>query len=198
MKRKILVNAMAIFMIALMTSCGKVPQAEIDSAQMAIENARSAGSELYASEQFSMVVDSFNVVREQIEKRNSKFFKSFSNEKEMLEGIVILADETRMAAETKKQEVILEFQTSLEMVNALVIENKELLTKAPKGKEGKLALQAISNDISAVEESIVYANSLYTSEQYLLAVEAIRTTNEKATAINTELKEVLAKYNKAK
>jgi len=189
---------MTIGIIVFMTSCGKVPQAEIDNAQMAIENARSAESELYAPEQFAIVEDSLNAILEKIETRKSKFFKSFGDEKTQLEGIVLLADEARMAAETKKQEIIQDYQSVLEQVNNLISENKSLLTQAPKGKEGKLALQAISNDNSAVEESVVLAGNTFASQQYISALEAIKTAHEKALALNDELKQVIAKYNKAK
>ncbi|HSG68019.1 MAG TPA: hypothetical protein VK994_04880 [Bacteroidales bacterium] len=198
MKRIFLVMVMAIGMIVFMTSCGKVPQAEIDNAQMAIENARAAESDLYAPDQFAMVEDSLKAILENIETRKSKLFKNFKDEKAQLEGIVLLADETRMAAETKKQEIIQEYQGVMETVNALIAENKDLLTKAPKGKEGKLALQAISNDIAAVEESVVNANNLYSAGKYIPALEAIKASNEKAVALNNELKDVIAKYNKAR
>lgn len=196
MKRNLLTVIMALGMIVFLSSCGKVPQAEIDNAKLAIENARAAGSELYAPEQFAMVEDSMNAIMENIEARKSKMFKNFKEEKAQLEGIVLLAEDTRLAAEAKKQEVMQEFQDVLATVTTLIAEDKDLLTKAPKGKEGKLALQAIGNDIAAVEESVSSANGMYAEGKYIPALDAIKAANEKAMALNNELKEVIAKYNK--
>ena len=187
---------MALGMIVFLSSCGKVPQAEIDNAQLAIENARAAESDLYAPEQLAMLEDSMNAIVENIEARKSKMFKNFNEEKAQLEGIVLLAEETRMNAESRKQEIIQEYQDVMATVTALIAEDRDLLMKAPKGKEGKLALQAIGNDITAVEESVNNANAMYSEGKYIPALDGVKAAHEKAMALNNELKEVIAKYNK--
>jgi len=198
MKRNLFTVVMALGMIIFLSSCGKVPQAEIDNAKLAVENARAAEAPVYAPEQFTMLEDSMKAVMENIEARKSKLFKNFSEEKAQLEGIVLIAEETRMAAEARKQEIIAEYQELQASVTALIAENKDLLTKAPKGKEGKLALQAIGNDLAAVEESVNNANTVYAEGKYIPALDALKSANEKAMALNNELKEVIAKYNKGR
>ena len=84
--------------------------------------------------------------------------------------------------------------TSRDKTLALIEENNALLAKAPKGKEGTSALMAIKAEIAAIETSITEANTIYTAGEYLVALDKVKSANEKATAINVELTEVIAKY----
>ncbi|MDQ1770039.1 hypothetical protein GQR60_14040 [Labilibaculum sp. A4] len=78
------------------------------------------------------------------------------------------------------------------------MQNKELATQAPKGKEGVAALEAIKGDISLIEASLIDVAGLVLQDQLIAALDKVKATKEKALEINIELNEVIAKYARNK
>ena len=83
------------------------------------------------------------------------------------------------------------------LVTALIVADKELLAKAPKGKEGKAALEAIGQEIAVVETvNTEVTAGVANNEDILTLSDKIKPAVEKAKAINTELTDVIAKKGK--
>jgi len=74
-----------------------------------------------------------------------------------------------------------------------VEEVKALILKAPKGKEGKEALEAIQGDLALVEASMAEVATLLNNGDYLTALDKVKAANEKAGGLKAELEEVIAK-----
>jgi hypothetical protein len=182
----------------LMISCGKVPQAEIDQANKAIEAAQAAGADLYVPDAFAAVQDSLKSVMESIESQKSKLFRNYSNDKEALAAVTTMATDVKAKSEARQEELKAEIQTTMTSVQALIDEDRQLLTKAPRGKEGTAALTAIKNDITVIEGSVAEAKTMFEGGDLLGTMDKLNAAQEKASSINAELKEVIAKYNKAR
>jgi len=178
----------------IFTSCSKVPQAEIDAANVAIDSAKMAGAEVYVHESFVSLQDSLNSVMVSIEVQKSKLFKNYSVAKEHLVGVAQYAGEVKVQAVTRKEEVKTEVQNTITEVKTLIDADKQLITEAPKGKEGASALMAITAEVDAVEASVNEVGTLFEAGDYLVCLDKIKAAKEKATSINTELTEVIEKY----
>ena len=133
-----------------------------------------------------------------IETINSQSFwkRNYKPAAAQLDAIVVAANAAVTNAVAKKAEVKAKVETSLVEVAALVAEDKALILKAPKGKEGKAALEAIQQDLTAIETSISETNALYTAGEYMAANDKVTAAIEKANSIKTELTEAIAKYKK--
>ncbi len=181
----------------LFTSCGKVPQLELDAAHAAIEQAKAIGADVYASADFVVLQDSMRSVTEQMEVKKGKLFASYGTEKTQLAEITGMAAATESKTEARKQEVKLEIETVQAEVTSVVAQNAELLTQAPKGKEGAAALEAIKSENSLIETSVAEVDALIVSNDLLPALDKAKAAKTKALAINAELNEVVAKYIQA-
>jgi hypothetical protein len=178
----------------LLSSCSKVPQAEIDAANLAIEQAREAGAEVYVNESFIALQDSLNGVMVRLESQKSKFIKSYSTAKEELNAVVLYAGEVKMQTETRIEEMKAEIQTSIAEVNNMIAANRLLILDAPRGKEGNSALLAIKGENDAIEAALAETNAMFEAGEYPAALDKAKALLEKATAINTELAGVIAKF----
>ncbi len=195
MKNRIVASIAFLGMTALiLTSCSKVPQAEIDATNAAIEQARSAGAEVYVHDEFVSLQDSMNSVLVSIESEGSKFIKTYATAKEDLAGVTQFAGEVQQQAETRKEELKMEIQKMIAEVKTLIESNRQLILQAPKGKEGTSALIAIKGEVDAVETSINETSTLFEAGDYMICLDKANAAKEKATAINSELSEVIAKY----
>jgi predicted small lipoprotein YifL len=193
MKNKVLIGLAAIAMVAVLYGCGKKPQVEIDATNAAIEAAKTAEAAVYVPVEFAAVQDSMNVIMADIEAQESKLFKKFGTAKVKLAETLTLANQVAANAAVKKEEVKKEVETLLTQIKVVIEENKTLFTKAPRGKDAAAVLEAIKADMATIEGSVVEAQGMYDKGAYMDALNKVKAANERAVAINTELKEAIAK-----
>ncbi|MBN1117172.1 MAG: hypothetical protein JXA77_08210 [Bacteroidales bacterium] len=195
MKNRLFASIAFLGLTALVfTSCSKVPQVEIDAANAAIEQAKSVGADVYVHDNFVALQDSLNSVMVSIESQKSKFIKNYSTAKEQLAGVTQFAGEVKQQAETQKEELKIEIQNTIAEVKTLIESNRQLILEAPKGKEGTSALVAIKGEIDAVETTVNETSTMFESGDFLATLDKAKAAKEKATAINAELTNVIAKY----
>lgn len=192
MKRIFYVLSIAVAAV-MFTSCAKAPQAEIDAAKAALEQAKAAQADLYVEGDFLAVQDSLNAVMVEIEAQSSKLFKSYGKSKEKLAVIATQATELVAKTDVRKEEIKTEVATAEAATAALIEENNALVAKAPKGKEGKEAIEAIKLDLTNITTSVSEVSGLLASGDLLGAQTKVNAAQQKATEINTELKSVLDK-----
>jgi hypothetical protein len=178
----------------IFTGCSKLPQEEINAANAAIENAKIAGADVYVPESYIALEDSMSAVMVRIEAQNSKLIKTYSASKEELAGVTKFAEEVIQQTEQRKDSLKMEIQNTIAEVRPLIETNRQLITEAPKGKEGTTALVAIKGELSAIEVSLDQAAGMIESEAYLEIMDKASAAKAKAESINAELTQVIAKY----
>jgi ATP/maltotriose-dependent transcriptional regulator MalT len=198
MKNKVLMGLAAIAMVAFLSSCGKVPQAKVDATNAAIAAAQTAEATVYVPAEFTAVQDSMNAINAAIEVQKSKLFKKFGPIEVKLDATLAAATKVASDAAAKKEEVKKEVETTIAAVKAVVVENGDLMKKAPRGKEGAAVLEAMKTDMTAIDATVAEAQAAYDKGSYMDALNKIKAANEKATGINTELKDAIAKVHGGK
>ncbi len=193
MKNKVLMGLAAIVMVAVLSSCGKKPQAEIDATNAAIEAAKTAEAAVYLPAEFAAVQDSMTAIMADVAAQESKLFKKFGPAKVKLEATLALANQVAANAAVKKEEVKKETEASMTAIKAVITENLDLMKKAPRGKEGAAVLEQIKTEMATIEASVVEAQGLYDKGSYMDALNKVKAANERAVGINTELKDAIAK-----
>jgi hypothetical protein len=193
MKNKVLMGLAVIAMVAVLSSCGKKPQAEIDAANAAIEAAKTAEAAVYVPAEFAAVQDSLNAVLANITAKESKLFKNFKGETAKLAGVVTLANTVAANAATKKEEVKAEAANLMTGIKTVIEENVKLIPKLPRGKEGAAVIEQIKADVATVDAAVVEAQGLFDKGSYMDALNKVKAAKEKADGLNAEVKEVLTK-----
>ncbi len=191
--------ALQIFTVALMAvlviGCAKAPKAELAAATAAIDSAKVYEANRYLATEFNALQDSLNAINVAVEEQKSKMF--FSRDyKAINEKLVTITTEIgalKAKTEERKAQVRTEVQDTLTLLNTLIADDKALLAKAPKGKEGKAALEAIQNDITVLESSVTEINTLITNGDYLTAQDKTTAAKVKALAIKEELSAAIGK-----
>ena len=201
MKKGLLKLVAFSFLVVTLASCAKAPQAEIDAANAAIEAAKTAGADRYVPEAFNAASEALKTAVAAVEEQNSKFalFRNYDAAKTTLASVNTLASKAVEETTAKKSSLKAEVTQALTDIAALTTANKELLAKAPKGKEGKAALEAIGQEIAVVETVSTEVTTGVTNNEDILTLSGkIKPAVEKAKAINTELTDVIAKAKGAK
>jgi len=196
MKKNVLLTIVALAGMALLfTSCAKVPEMEMTNAKAAVEAAKAAEADRYVPEEFRAVQDSLNAVLTEVENQKSKFvfFRSYKKVGAKFENVVTLANTAKENAIIQKEEVKNQAQQTLAEATTLVTEVQALIVKAPRGKEGKEALEAIKSDLALVEASLAEVSTLINNGDYLTALDKGKAAIEKATSLKVELEEAIGK-----
>jgi predicted small lipoprotein YifL len=193
MKNKVLMGLAVIAMVAVLSSCGKKPQAEIDAANAAIEAAKTAEAAVYVPAEFAAVQDSMNAVVADITAKESKLFKNFKGETAKLANVLTLANTVAANAATKKEEVKAEAANLLTGIKTVIDENVKLIPKLPRGKEGAAVIEQIKAEVASVDAAVVEAQGLFDKGSYMDALNKVKAAKEKAEGLNAEVKEVLTK-----
>ncbi len=189
----VLVGFAALTMLT--TSCAKMPQEELDAANAAVDAAKAVEAHRYLAVDFNALQDSMNKATTMIEAQKSKFslFRSYKDAKAILADVTTMAASLKDDAIIRKEEVKNEVQVALTETNTLVGEVKTLITKAPRGKEGKAALEAIQTDLAGVEATLTEVATLLNNGDYLTAQEKGNAAKQKTEALKAELEEAIAK-----
>lgn len=198
MKKQFFTVLVIVGTTVLFSGCAKFPEAEVGLAKIAIENARSAGAEVYVADQFNALQDSLNAVIQTLEIQKSKWLPNYKNEIGQLATVGSMASDVIVKTEERKTEIRSEIQTSLAQIQALLTENNDLITNAPKGKEGSAALNQIKEELLVVETAVTEAGAMMENDDLMAALVKAKSAQEKASSINTELKDAMAKYNRKK
>jgi hypothetical protein len=193
MKNKILVGLSAIMIAAMFMGCAKVPQTEIDAANAALQTAVTAGADKYLPDDFAAVKDSLNAIMEGIELQKSKTFPKYGDAPAKLANVTTMANELVTKTEARIAELKAEVPKKLEEVKALVTETKQLLLKAPRGKEGMAALNAMKGEIATVESSMGDVTTTLESGDVLGSSNKVNGLLEKLNQIKKELQDAIAK-----
>jgi hypothetical protein len=196
MKNRILMGMAALAMVVVLASCGKKPQAEIDATNAAIEAAKTAEAPVYLPAEFAAVQDSMSAINTEIAAQESKLFKKFGPAKEKLATTLAAANDLVTKTAAKKEEVKKEVEAGIAEMKTVVEENKTLITKAPRGKEGAAVLEQIKTEMATIETAATEAQTLYDGGKYMDALNKVKASKERATAINTELKDAIAKVKR--
>jgi hypothetical protein len=195
MKNLLKLVAFSVLVVTL-ASCAKAPQAEIDAANVAIEAAKTAGADRYVPESFNAASEALKSAVTAVEEQNSKFvlFRNYDAAKTTLVSVNTLAGKAVEETTAKKAALKAEVTAALAEIATVVASNKELLAKAPKGKEGKAALEAIGLEIAAVETISTEVTAGVTNNEDILTLAGkVKPAVEKAKSINTELTDVIEK-----
>ncbi len=198
MKKQVLMVFAALVMVALATSCQKVPQEQIDAAKAAIEATRASQADLYVPAEFNALQDSMSAVMAAVEVQKSKTFKNFDKVRVSLDGILAAAPQVSANAQAAKEQVRIATEEEVVSINTLLEENKVLMTKAPKGKEGAAVLEEIKNEMAMIEAAVAEVGQMLAAGDYLKAQAKAKAAKESAMAINTELNEAIAKVKGGK
>lgn len=195
MKKNFLLSIFVIvFAVFTLSSCSKFPQVEIDAANQAISEAKTAQADVYVPEAFNALTDSMNAVLEGIEVQKSKLFKSYKASTEKLVAVSALAVDVKVQAESKIAELKAAIQTTISEITAINLENNDLVAKAPKGKGGTTVLMAIKAEIANIDVAIAELAAIPETENLNTTLGKGKALKEQAVSINTELKTVIEKY----
>jgi hypothetical protein len=134
--------ALSVLVITF-ASCAKAPQAEIDAANAAIEQAKTAGADRYVPASFNAATEALKTAVAAVEEQNSKFalFRNYDAAKTTLASVNTLASKAVQETAARKDALKAEVTQAMTDLTTLIGQDKEMLAKAPREKKAKQLLK---------------------------------------------------------
>jgi hypothetical protein len=196
-KKTMIIGLMMLALVAFV-GCAKAPQESIDAAKAAVDAAKAAEADRYAAELYNAAKDTLDQAMAEVETQNGKFAltRSYGAAQKLLDGAIAAANSAKDAAAANKAKVQAEAQQLLLDAQAAVNASKELLKKAPRGKETKAAIEAMNSDMAAIETTLAEANTAMSSGDFLTARDKAQACVTNANSIAEEVKAAMQKKKK--
>ncbi len=196
--KKSFVAVVVIAMTLILGGCAKVPQVELDATHAAISKAKVAEANVYMEAEYTAIVDSMKSIEAEIELNKGKLFKNFNDAKVKLANLELMSTQLVAATEAKKEAIKADVNQKLADLKTLTDETSALVEEAPKGKEGKAAIEAIKGELAAVGTTAAEIPGMLDQGLLMPATAKAQAAYDKALSLNQELKAVVEKYNKKK
>lgn len=164
MKKNRIFFGLAIVMIALVTGCGKMPQAEFDAATAAMDSLKAKGADIYLPVEFQNFQKVYDGAMDMIKTQNSKTFKSYGKAKEGLLEAVRLAEEVGTANDLKKGELLSELKDVFEDASDANNENKNLIPN----KGGSSKVMAYQKDVESIDNDLMEVKKIIEEDGNLM------------------------------
>ena len=171
----------------IFSGCAKLLQKDIDTAKTAIDQAKAAGSDIYAREAYRYLQVSMDSLVLKVGAQKPGFIKQYFLVKEQLDDVTQLARSLRQHTEIRKEELQGEIKSTITEVNHLIETNRLLILDASASIESPFELIYIKSEIDEIEKSINETDTSYKTRDYISALDKVKSAREKVTSINAEL-----------
>ncbi len=186
--------------VVFVAGCAKPPTEDINAANSAVESAKSAGAEKYLSDNAKKVSDELSAAMDEVKVQDGKFplFRKYDKAKELLASVKGSAEKLKTNTAAKKAELKKNAVAALEEAKGAITNAKAMLEKAPKGKESKSDIEAITGDVKGLEDSVPDVQKSIDGEDYDGAVSKAKSIKERADAVSSQVQQAIEKVEAAK
>ncbi len=157
----------------LSVACGAPPNKEMDQAQGAIDAARAAGAERYATTEYTAATDALKNANDAVAVGDYRLALNFA-----LESREQAQNAARGAADAKAR-VRGEVEHSITEITALIAQARLRLTAAERARVARRLLQQPRADLAAAEAALQKAGEAVSQEDYLAARETLNGVKER-------------------
>jgi len=186
---------MAVLVMALVTvvACGKPPQQEIDAAKAALDAAKSAQADKWASTDYQTAESSLSAAQLEVDAQAQKWFKNYDKAKELMNTAKADAEKAATAAVANKETAKNEATTAIADATTALEAANTALAGAPKGKDTKADLELFKQDLEGLAATLTEAQTAMGTEDYMGAKDKANSIKEKATSISDQIAQAAAK-----
>ena len=169
----------------LIAACGTPPHKEMDQAQGAIDAARAAGADRYATKEFESAISSLARSTDAVEQRDYRLALNFA-----LESRERAQNAARLAAEAQGT-LRADLERSMTEVNNLLAQATGRLTTAEKTRVSRRTVTDARRLIATATEQLQKARTAAQAQEFTAAQTALTTAKERATQAITRLDEAM-------
>jgi hypothetical protein len=178
-----------VLALVLLTACGTPPHKEIDQAQGAIDAARAAGGDRFATDEFNAATASLKLANDAVAQRDYRLALNHAIEsREHAQNAARLAAEThgRMRGDVER--------ASIE-VTSLIAQASGRLTTAERARVSRRVIADVKKSLATVNADVQKAGAAAEAQDYVKAQALLMGAKERVTRVIDRLDTALRGQN---
>ena len=181
-------RAGVVLVLLLMNGCGQPPAQQLEAAQKAVDDAKTAEAETYAKDDWMKLEQAFALSKDELAKQETVFpkFRLYDDVGEMLSAVVEYGGHVAAKASQNKEAAKTAALAMEQEALRAVVSAKRQMARALSGKE-RDAGETIRQQVSALEAGFAVIHGLIENGDYLEAEMQARALTEKGVAVSREI-----------
>lgn len=167
----------------LMSGCAEPPNKEMDLAQGAIDAARAAGAEKYATTEYSAATEALKNSNDAVAARDYRLALNYA-----LESHEHAQNAARDAADAKARTRV-EVDRAMGEITTLITQGRARLAAAERTRAPRGLLQQAARDLTAAEADLQKAGEAVAAEDYLAARATLEGVKKRVEAVFAAINE---------
>ena len=162
------ISVVAVCFSLMMIGCAKEPKQEFAAAKSAVDAAKAAEADKYASQEFAAVQDSLSAAVAEIAKQKTGAH-NFTKAKATLVFVTSTAAGLKAKAAEQKAIAETDADNAIAKLSSSIADGKALLAKQPKNKKTKVKIEEKQKQIAAVESTVAEIQKLKGNGDFIAA-----------------------------
>ena len=160
---------LGISILVIFPACSEKPVTSLNATEQALQEARKAGAQEYASETLKLAEDQFQKAREEMEMQEISFalLRNYKTAEELLAKAKMDAEKAVLDANTAKMQAKSDAEAAVTLARTILTEARTILAQAPVGKGSQADLQALKGDLEAADSINAELDLALGHEDYL-------------------------------
>jgi hypothetical protein len=182
------------FVSALSYGCAAVPQADVDAAKAAADQAATSGAPDYAADSYRAVQEAQTALDAELAAQADKFAltRSYSKATELAAALKAAGEKAAQDAVAGREAAKNEAMTLIADAKTALTQAQELLSKAPKGKGTAQDLAALKADLDTAASSITDAETAFATDAFREAMTKAEAAKAAATNVIAAIQQAIA------
>ena len=172
--------------------CGSPPQAAIDSAKAALDQAVTAGAGEYAGESLKAAQDAQAALEAELKAQQGSWFPSYTKASDLAVAAKTAAEKAVTDAAAGKEKAKADAAAVIAEAKTVLTDSQALLAKAPKGKGSAADIEAMKTDLANAATAITDAEGALGAERFLDARAKAESAKNAATTVKTAVETAMA------
>jgi hypothetical protein len=194
MRSKLNSLIMAAVLAVPLAGCAQVPQADVDAARKALDDAKTAQAPDYAPEAWNAANDAQAQLDTELkaqENRNA-LFRSYGKAKTLADQAKTEAEQAGQAAATAKEQAKTEVAALIKQAHDEYDTAQQAIASAPKGKGTEADLASMKSDATTIETTLADVQKAFDAGDYLTAKSKAEAAISSAQQIEREIENAKA------
>jgi len=184
----------AVALALVLAGCAQVPQADVDAAKHALDEARQAQAAEYAPQSWTAAQDAESKLQAELDAQGQRWsaLRSYTVASQLAASTKQAAERSRDEAMAGKEQAKNEASTMMAQAREAASHAQAAVTTAPRGKGTEADLASMKSDATSIDDTLMEMQKAFDAGDYIGAKTKAQAAMDAAKRIEDEIAEAKA------
>jgi len=184
----------AVALALVLAGCAQVPQADVDAAKHALDEARQAQAAEYAPQSWTAAQDAESKLQAELDAQEQRWsaLRSYTVASQLAASTKQAAERSRDEAMAGKEQAKNEASTMMAQAREAASRAQAAVTTAPRGKGTEADLASLKSDATSIDDTLMEMQKAFDAGDYIGAKTKAQAAMDAAKRIEDEIAQAKA------